>query len=123
MPLPPPAPPFPEARRIALAPRFGPRQAGGGLTLSVHQAGEGPAVVLCHGFPELAFSWRHQLAALAKAGFRAIAPAQRGCGARARPAEISAYDIHHLTGDLVALLDALGVEKAVFVGHDWGGLV
>jgi microsomal epoxide hydrolase len=79
--------------------------------------------VLCHGFPELAFSWRHQLPALAEAGFRAIAPDQRGYGASDRPAEITAYDIHHLTGDLVALLDALGLEKAVFVGHDWGGLV
>ena len=123
MTLPPPAPPLPRARRISLAPRTGPGQAGGGISLSVHQAGQGPAVVLCHGFPELAFSWRHQLPALAAAGFCAIAPDQRGYGASDRPGEISAYDIHHLTGDLVALLDALGIEKAVFVGHDWGGLV
>jgi pimeloyl-ACP methyl ester carboxylesterase len=89
----------------------------------VHQAGQGPAVVLCHGFPELAYSYRHQLPALVAAGFRVVAPDQRGYGASDRPVEISAYDIHHLTGDLVALLDALGIEKAIFVGHDWGGLV
>ncbi|HYB12498.1 MAG TPA: alpha/beta hydrolase, partial [Myxococcota bacterium] len=121
MALPPPAPPFPTAQRISLPRRTG--QAGGGIELSVHHAGRGPAVVLCHGFPELAFSWRHQLPAFAAAGFRVVAPDQRGYGASDRPAEISAYDIHHLTGDLVALLDALGIEKAVFAGHDWGGLV
>jgi pimeloyl-ACP methyl ester carboxylesterase len=80
-------------------------------------------VVLSHGFPELAYSWRHQLPALAEAGFRAIAPDQRGYGGSDRPEAIGAYDIHHLTGDLVGLLDALGIDKAVFVGHDWGGLV
>jgi pimeloyl-ACP methyl ester carboxylesterase len=115
---------FPAPRRIPLAAR---RLPGGAesapITLSVHEAGSGPAVVLCHGFPELAYSWRHQLPALAAAGFRAIAPDQRGYGASDRPAPIEAYDIHHLTGDLVGLLDALGVERAVFVGHDWGGLV
>ena len=115
---------FPAPRRIALAAR---RLPGGGevppITLSVHDAGSGPAVVLCHGFPELAYSWRHQLPALAAAGFRAIAPDQRGYGASDRPEPIAAYDIHHLTGDLVGLLDALGIERAVFVGHDWGGLV
>jgi pimeloyl-ACP methyl ester carboxylesterase len=80
-------------------------------------------VVLCHGFPELGYSWRHQLPALAAAGFSVIAPDQRGYGASDRPGEIPAYDIYHLTGDLVALLDVLKIEKAVFVGHDWGGLV
>jgi len=93
------------------------------VSLSVHHAGRGPAVVLCHGFPELAYSYRHQLPALVAAGFQVIAPDQRGYGGSDRPVEISAYDIHHLTGDLVALLDALGIEKAIFVGHDWGGLV
>ena len=115
---------FPAPRRIPLAAR---RLPGGAeappITLSVHEAGSGPAVVLCHGFPELAYSWRHQLPALAAAGFRAIAPDQRGYGASDRPEPIPAYDIHHLTGDLVGLLDALEVERAVFVGHDWGGLV
>jgi epoxide hydrolase A/B len=89
----------------------------------VHEAGSGPAVVFCHGFPDLAYSWRHQLPALAAAGYRAIAPDQRGYGASSRPDAIEAYGLTELTGDLVALLDALGIERAVFVGHDWGGFV
>lgn len=115
---------LPPARSVRLAPR---RDAAGReeppVTLAVHEQGEGPAVVLCHGFPELAFSWRHQIGPLAEAGFRAVAPDQRGYGGSDRPEPASAYDIHHLTGDLVGLLDALGIEKAVFVGHDWGGFV
>jgi len=93
------------------------------LTLSVHDAGSGPAVVLCHGFPELGYSWRHQFPALVGAGFRAIAPDQRGYGASGAPREIEAYGIERLTGDLAAMLDALDIERAVFVGHDWGGFV
>lgn len=80
-------------------------------------------MVLCHGFPELAYSWRHQVAALAAADFRAIAPDQRGYGGSDAPDAIEAYGMEQLTGDLVGLLDALGVERAVFVGHDWGGFV
>jgi pimeloyl-ACP methyl ester carboxylesterase len=115
---------FPPGRRVTLGARPGAGDAPEPpLALSVHEAGSGPAVVLCHGFPELAFSWRHQLPALAAAGFRAIAPDQRGYGASDRPEPIASYDIHHLTGDLVGLLDALGIERAVFVGHDWGGFV
>jgi pimeloyl-ACP methyl ester carboxylesterase len=94
-----------------------------GIALSVHEAGDGPAVVLAHGFPELGYSWRHQFAPLVAAGFRVVAPDQRGYGASDRPEPIAAYDIHHLCGDLVGLLDALGIEKAVFIGHDWGGFV
>jgi pimeloyl-ACP methyl ester carboxylesterase len=94
-----------------------------GISMAVRDEGQGPAVVLCHGFPELAYSWRHQVPALAAAGFRAIAPDQRGYGDTERPADVAAYDIHQLTGDLVGLLDALGIERAVFAGHDWGGLV
>jgi len=96
-----------------------------GIDMAVHEAGpkDGPAVVLCHGFPELAFSWRHQLPALARAGYRAIAPDQRGYGGTSRPGRIEDYDMAHLTGDLSGLLDALGIEKAVFCGHDWGGSV
>ena len=94
-----------------------------GLRLAVHESGEGMPVVLCHGFPELAFSWRHQLAALAAAGYRAIAPDQRGYGGSDRPEDTAAYDMHHLCGDLVGLLDVLGIERAVFAGHDWGGFV
>ncbi len=97
-----------------------------GIRLAVHEQGEGFPVVLCHGFPELAYAWRHQLPALAEAGFRAIAPDQRGYGATGGPKGLESvplYDMAHLTGDLVGLLDALGLEKAVFCGHDWGGLV
>jgi len=78
---------------------------------------------MCHGFPELAYSWRHQIPALAAAGFRAIAPDQRGYGRSSRPAAVTDYDMTHLTGDLVGLLDALGLKDAIFCGHDWGGLV
>src|SRR4030095_7906171 len=87
------------------------------------EGGRAPAVVLCHGFPELAYSWRLQVPALVAAGFRVLAPDMRGYGDSDRPADVAAYDIHHLTGDLVGLLDTLDIERAVFVGHDWGGLV
>ena len=95
----------------------------GELVLSVHHAGEGPAVVMCHGFPELAYSWRHQLPALVGAGFRVIAPDQRGYGGSGAPSRVEDYDLLKLSGDLVGLLDALEIEKAVFSGHDWGGFV
>lgn len=94
--------------------------------LAVHELGDGgdrPPVVLCHGFPELAYSWRHQLPALADAGFRAIAPDQRGYGASSAPAAVEAYGLGQLCGDLADLLDCLEIERAVFVGHDWGGFV
>ena len=94
-----------------------------GIRMAVHEQGAGVPVVMCHGFPELAYSWRHQIPAIAAAGFRAIAPDQRGYGLTDRPQPIEAYDIHHLTGDLVGLLDALKIDKAVFAGHDWGGIV
>jgi pimeloyl-ACP methyl ester carboxylesterase len=96
-----------------------------GIELNVHEAGppDGPLVVLAHGFPELGYSWRHQLPALADAGFHVLAPDQRGYGRSSRPDEIADYDITHLTGDLLGLLDDANVEKAVFVGHDWGALV
>lgn len=96
-----------------------------GIELAVYEAGpkDGLPVVLCHGFPELAYSWRYQLPALAAAGFRAIAPDQRGYGRSSQPAEVESYDMPHLTGDLAGLLDALEIEKAVFCGHDWGGIV
>ena len=95
-----------------------------GVELHLSEAGdEGPLVVLAHGFPELGYSWRHQLPALAAAGYRAVAPDQRGYGRSSRPSAVEDYDIHHLTGDLVAILDDLGEERAVFVGHDWGSMV
>ncbi len=93
------------------------------VQLAVHEAGEGRAVVFSHGFPELAFSWRYQLPAVAQAGFRAIAPDQRGYGGSSKPDAIDAYSLKNLAGDLAGLLDALEIEKAVFVGHDWGGAV
>jgi len=94
-----------------------------GIRMAVYEQGCGVPVVFCHGFPELAFSWRFQLPALAAAGFRAIAPDQRGYGKTDKPAAVEDYDIKHLTDDLIGLLDALELEKAVFCGHDWGGHV
>lgn len=96
-----------------------------GVTLRVHEAGDpaDPTVILSHGFPELAHSWRHQLPALAAAGYHVLAPDQRGYGHSSAPTEVSAYGVEHLTGDLVALLDTTGKDQAVFVGHDWGSLI
>jgi pimeloyl-ACP methyl ester carboxylesterase len=96
-----------------------------GIDMAVYEAGpkDGLPVVLCHGFPELAYSWRHQLPALADAGYRVLAPDQRGYGLTSRTAPVESYDMEHLTGDLAGMLDAFGIKDAVFVGHDWGGLV
>jgi len=94
-----------------------------GIELSVREEGAGPLVVLCHGFPELAFSWRHQIPALTGAGYRVLAPDMRGYGGSSAPAEVEAYDIATLCADMTGLLDALGEEQAVFVGHDWGANV
>ena len=94
-----------------------------GISLNVAEAGQGPLVVLCHGFPEGWYSWRHQLAALAEAGFRAIAPDMRGYGKSDQPAAIDQYTIFHLIGDLVGLLDSLDAPSAVIVGHDWGATI
>lgn len=96
-----------------------------GVRLSVYEAGKpsDPTVVFSHGFPELGYSWRYQVPALAAAGFHVLVPDQRGYGASARPPAVEDYDIVHLTGDLAGLLDALEIERAVFVGHDWGGFV
>jgi pimeloyl-ACP methyl ester carboxylesterase len=94
--------------------------AANGIELNVLEEGDGPLVVLCHGFPELGYSWRHQLPALAAAGWHAVAPDMRGFGRSSKPAEIEAYDLFALCDDLAGLLDALGESDAVFVGHDWG---
>lgn len=97
-----------------------------GVRLRVVEAGRrgDPPVVLAHGFPDLALGWRHQIAALAAAGYHVLAPDQRGYGGSSCPAEVSAYDIHALTADLVGLVDELtDAERAVFVGHDWGATV
>jgi pimeloyl-ACP methyl ester carboxylesterase len=96
-----------------------------GIDLHVVDEGppDGPVVVLAHGFPELAWSWRHQIPALAAAGYRVLAPDQRGYGRSSRPEAIADYDIVHLTDDLLGLLDDVGAEQATFVGHDWGSMV
>jgi len=94
-----------------------------GIDLAVYEQGDGPAIVLLHGFPELAFSWRHQLPALADAGFRAIAPDQRGYGRSDVPPAVSDYRIEVLIADVHGLLDALELDSATFVGHDWGAHV
>ena len=94
-----------------------------GVTLRVLEAGSGPAVLLSHGFPELGYSWRHQIQPLAQAGYRVIVPDQRGYGGSSIPSEITDYDITHLTDDLAGILDALGEDQAVMVGHDWGSFV
>jgi pimeloyl-ACP methyl ester carboxylesterase len=94
-----------------------------GIELNVLDEGDGPLVVLCHGFPELAFSWRHQVPALVAAGYRVLAPDMRGYGRSSAPAEVEAYDVVKLCGDMCGLLDALGEQSAVFVGHDWGANV
>ncbi|WP_088346058.1 MULTISPECIES: alpha/beta hydrolase [Rhodomicrobium] len=94
-----------------------------GLRMHIAEQGEGPLVILCHGFPESWYSWRHQMRALAEAGFRAVAPDMRGYGQTEAPAEIEKYTLLHLTGDIVGLADALGAKTAVIVGHDWGAPV
>lgn len=91
-----------------------------GIELHIARCGEGPLVVLCHGFPGLWYSWRHQLPAIADAGFTAVAYDQRGYGRSSRPVDASAYDSDTHCADLLGLLDALGHEQAIFVGHDFG---
>jgi pimeloyl-ACP methyl ester carboxylesterase len=105
---------FPSARMIPV----------NGIELEVFEAGQGGLpIVLAHGWPELAYSWRYQVQPLVEAGFHVIMPNQRGYGASSKPEEVEAYDIHNLTGDHIRLLDALGFEKAIYVGHDWGAIV
>lgn len=96
-----------------------------GVRLRVTEAGDpgAPLVVLCHGFPELAFSWRHQVAALAAAGYHVLAPDQRGYGGSDRPAAIDAYTVTELSADIIGLLDDVDGEQAVLVGHDFGAVV
>ncbi len=94
-----------------------------GIKIHYAEAGAGPLVMLCHGWPESWYSWRHQLVALAEAGFRAVAPDMRGYGETDRPQEVEKYTILHHVGDMVGLLDALGAGQAVIAGHDWGAPV
>jgi pimeloyl-ACP methyl ester carboxylesterase len=94
-----------------------------GIKMHYAEAGSGPGALLCHGFPESWYSWRHQLRALAEAGFHAIAPDMRGYGQTEQPKEVEAYDIFQLTGDLVGLVSVLGGDPVVIVGHDWGAWI
>jgi pimeloyl-ACP methyl ester carboxylesterase len=94
-----------------------------GIRLQVTEAGEGPLVLLLHGFPESSHSWRHQLRALSEAGYHAVAPNQRGYGHSDRPHAIEAYDVVTLVDDAIGLIDTLGEKQAVVVGHDWGAPV
>ncbi len=97
-----------------------------GVELEVFEAGQqnaGKPIVLCYGFPEHAFSWRYQVPALVEAGYHVIVPNQRGYGNSSHPTEVTDYDMEHLSGDLIGLLDYYGYQDATFVGHDWGAMV
>jgi pimeloyl-ACP methyl ester carboxylesterase len=100
-----------------------PRVQGDGVELAVVDEGDGPAVLLLHGFPDSSHLWRHQIAALTAAGYRAIAPDLRGFGDSERPADVAAYGVRHSVADMLAVLDALEVKRAHVVAHDWGGAV
>ena len=93
------------------------------IRMRVASQGEGPLVLFCHGWPESWYSWRHQMAAVAAAGYRAVAPDMRGYGGTDAPQDASRYTLLHLVGDMVSLLKALGETQAVVVGHDWGGAI
>jgi pimeloyl-ACP methyl ester carboxylesterase len=108
-----PAQTFPDGRRISV----------GEIELMVYEAGSGPAIMLLHGFPELAYSWRHQVPDLVAAGHRVIVPDLRGYGGSDAPSDPGAYSMRTVVADLVGLLDALEVERTVLVGHDAGGMV
>jgi pimeloyl-ACP methyl ester carboxylesterase len=97
--------------------------AANGIELHVAELGTGPPVVLLHGFPELWYSWRHQLPALAQGGYRVIAPDMRGYGGSSVPTEVEDYDIGSLCRDVAGLLDSLDVRRAAVIGHDWGAAV
>lgn len=94
-----------------------------GITMRLAEAGEGPLILLAHGWPESWYSWRHQMTALAAAGYHVVAPDMRGYGETDKPEDVDEYDIVHIAGDMVGVLDALGEETAIMVGHDWGSIV
>jgi epoxide hydrolase A/B len=94
-----------------------------GIKMHYVEAGSGPLVVLCHGWPESWYSWRHQIPVLAEAGFHVVAPDQRGYGQTDKPEAIEAYSILNLVSDIVGLVNSFGQERAVIVGHDWGAPV
>jgi pimeloyl-ACP methyl ester carboxylesterase len=94
-----------------------------GVRLHVAEHGEGTLVLSLHGFPESRYSWRHQIAQLAAAGYRVVAPDQRGYARSEQPEAVEVYSLLHLAGDIIGLVDALGEKSVVLVGHDWGGFV
>jgi pimeloyl-ACP methyl ester carboxylesterase len=94
-----------------------------GIDIFIREAGQGPLVLLCHGWPELSYSWRHQIGPIADAGYHVVAPDMRGFGRTSAPVDIHAYSIFDLVGDMVALVSALGEKHAVIIGHDWGAPV
>jgi pimeloyl-ACP methyl ester carboxylesterase len=94
-----------------------------GIEIFVTERGSGPLVLLCHGWPELSHSWRHQIPAIAAAGFHVVAPDMRGFGRTSAPEDVESYSIFDLVGDMVALVAALGETKAIIIGHDWGAPV
>lgn len=111
---------------VSDSPRITERTIGtNGVRMHTVEAGEpgAPVIVLAHGFPETAYSWRHQIPVLAAAGYHVLAPDQRGYGRTTRPADVAAYNIADLSADLVGLLDDVGADEAVFIGHDWGAPV
>lgn len=94
-----------------------------GIRMRIAEMGKGPLVILVHGWPESWYSWRHQLPALAAAGYRAVAPDMRGYGKTDKPQAVEDYDIQHVTADLVGIVDALGEKETILIGHDWGAIV
>ncbi|WP_034296412.1 alpha/beta fold hydrolase [Herbaspirillum sp. RV1423] len=97
--------------------------AANGINMNVAEQGEGPVILLCHGFPETSYSWRHQMGPLAAAGFRAVAPDMRGYGKSDSPGAVELFSVEHLAADMVGLLNALDAKDAVIVGNDWGATV
>jgi pimeloyl-ACP methyl ester carboxylesterase len=94
-----------------------------GIRMRIAEMGKGPLVILAHGWPESWYSWRHQIPALAAAGYHVVAPDMRGYGGTDKPANVADYDVHHLTGDMVGIVEAMGEKTAMLVGHDWGASV
>ncbi|XP_057426857.1 uncharacterized protein LOC130720248 [Lotus japonicus] len=94
-----------------------------GIKMHVAEKGEGPVVLFLHGFPELWYSWRHQILSLSSRGYRAVAPDLRGYGDTEAPSSVTSYTCFHLVGDIIALIDSLGVDKVYLVGHDWGAVL
>lgn len=99
------------------------RVATNGIELNIAEAGEGPLVILVHGFPESWYSWRHQFAPIAAAGYHVVAPDMRGYGKSDKPHAVTDYRLVELVNDLVGLVDATGNEDAIIIGHDWGALI